>query len=198
MESNPILYGTTNAGKLAEARGLAAQAGIGLMGLVEAERELNLAPAPDVLEDGCSYHVNAALKAMSYAKWSGRACFADDSGIEINDLKGLPGVFTARFGLERVRKMLGARDNLKAQLVCCVAYAEPSGRSVSVTKAISGSVVFSLADVRPREALPFSHIFIPEGEGRSLADLLSCSDAVTGVFLSHRGRALSSLLRALS
>ena len=197
MEIYPIIYGTTNAGKLAEARGLAAQAGVRLIGLLEAERELNLAPAPYVLEDGCSYEVNAARKATSYAKWSGRACFADDSGIEINGLGGLPGVFTARFGLERIRGMLSGRDNLEARLFCCVTYAEPSGRSVSVTKSISGDVIFSFADVKPGEALPFSRIFIPEGEDRSLADLLSHKDTGTGRFLSHRGRAFSSLLRVL-
>jgi XTP/dITP diphosphohydrolase len=198
MERHPSLYGTTKAGKLAEARGLAEQAGIGLIGLLEAKRLLNLDPVPDVIEEGRSYEVNAARKARSYAKWSGYGCFADDSGLEIACLRGLPGVFTARFGFERVRGMLSKVDNLEARLVCCVAYAEPSGRLVSVTKYLSGTVVFGLAEVKPTDALPFSHIFKPKGEYCSISDLLGQKDATTGMFLSHRGKAFSSLLNALA
>ena len=198
MRKEHFLYGTTNAGKLAEIKVLAERYEIDLIGLGEIEKQEGLSQAPAVLENGVSYEENAALKAKAYASWSGRSCFADDSGLEIDCLEGLPGVFTARFGFERVRKMLNGMRNVEARLICCVAYAEPSGRSVAVTKSLAGNVELGLADVKAKETLPFSYVFIPKGQSLSLANLLATNDSATVPFLSHRGQAVLSLLRALS
>lgn len=198
MRKKHFLYGTTNAGKLAEIKTLAERFEIDLIGLGEAEKQGSLSHAPTVLESGISYEDNAVLKAKAYASWSGRSCFADDSGLEIDCLAGLPGVFTARFGFERVRKMLNGKRNAEARLVCCVAYAEPSGRSVAVTKSLAGNVVLGLADVKAKGTLPFSYVFIPKGQSLSLANLLAINNSATVPFLSHRGQAVLSLLRALA
>jgi len=198
MRKKHFLYGTTNAGKLAEIKTLAERFEIDLIGLSEAEKQGSLSDAPTVLESGISYEENAVIKAKAYASWSGRSCFADDSGLEIDCLEGLPGVFTARFGFERVRKMLNGKRNVEARLICCVAYAEPSGRSVAVTKSLVGNVELGLADVKAKETLPFSYVFIPKGQSLSLANLLTINNSATVPFLSHRGQAVVSLLRALA
>ena len=198
MRKKHFLYGTTNAGTLAEIKALAERFEIDLIGLCEAEKQGSLSDAPTVLESGISYEDNAVIKAKAYASWSGRSCFADDSGLEIDCLDGLPGVFTARFGFERVTKMLNGKRHVEARLSCCVAYAEPSGRSVAVTKSLAGNIVLGLADVKAKETLPFSYVFIPKGQSLSLANLLAINKSATVPFLSHRGQAVLSLLRALS
>jgi len=163
-----------------------------LLGLDELRDLIGRADIPHVAEVGGSYEYNAALKARAYAAWSGRRCFADDSGIEFECLGGLPGIYTARFGLERVVKMVGRLHDLEARLVCCVAYAEPSGRLVSVTRSISGVVNFSSSTFSAAGSLPYSHIFFPLGHSRSLANLIE-----NRVLVSHRGDAFLCLLRAL-
>jgi XTP/dITP diphosphohydrolase len=192
MLINEFVYGTTNAGKLLEVQNLAAGLGVKLLGLGDLVDQKRISRIPDAPEVYSSYQRNAALKAKIYANWSGRACFADDAGIEIECLGGLPGVYTARFGIARMLHMLGSSDNLRARLVCCVAYAEPLGRLVSVTSSIDGVVMLSLLPKSQGDSLPFSHLFFPHGKSISLANLTKRSE-----FVSHRGTAFIKLMRAL-
>jgi len=190
MTIRTLLFGTTNSGKLAEVRRVAAPDGLEIEGL-----DSLAATAPHVVEGLPTYEGNAALKARAYAAWSGRPCIADDTGIEIDGLWGLPGVYSARFGLRRAAEMLGCGQPSAARFVCCISYAEPGGRTVSVHGQLEGTLeIPSMALVSRIEKtpLPYSPVFTPAGESCVLSEMHARGD-----FVSHRGRALLALMKVL-
>lgn len=191
MTKRELLYGTTNPDKLGEAQSLGQIFGIKLDGLVSVARQRREEP-PIVVEDSSCYEGNAVRKAVTYAAWARMPCLADDTGIEIGALGGYPGVHTARVGVQALRERLFRGGRYEARFVCCVAYAEPTGRRIAVTGELSGTFVPDLGGSELRNSLEFSPYFVPEGESRSLRDLLA-----EGYSDSHRARALRSLLRAL-
>ena len=87
-----LLFGTTNPGKLRELRRLVS----GLDVRVISPEDLGR-PLPEVVEDGCTFQENAAKKASAYARFSGLHALADDSGLCIDALGGIPGVHSARW-----------------------------------------------------------------------------------------------------
>ena len=117
-----LVFASSNAGKCLEVKRYAAPLGIEVIGLADIASGIE-GPVPEVKEVGVCYEENAALKARVYAEWSGRACVADDTGIEIDALRGLPGLHTARWGIGRVAAELGVDFKGAAAFVCCMAYA---------------------------------------------------------------------------
>jgi len=89
-----LLLASQNPGKLAEMRLLAA----GLPFEVKGPRDLGIHDAPE--ETGTSFLENARIKALAYARLSGRLTVADDSGLSVDALGGAPGLHSARFGGE--------------------------------------------------------------------------------------------------
>jgi XTP/dITP diphosphohydrolase len=192
MIKRSFIYGTTNRDKLAEVQALAERFGWLVRGMSSVDRALHGEP-PTVVEDSPCYEVNAVRKASAYASWAGEPCFADDTGIELDELGGYPGVYTARVGVRGLGSKLSCGRPYRAHFVCCVAYAEPRGRTVAVTARLSGSFVPNLDGRIPVTDLEFSPFFVPDGESLSLHQLLA-----QGYSDSHRARALGSLLYVLS
>ncbi len=192
MIKGVFLYGTTNRGKLREALAVASQFGIELQDLNSVVQRSSGAPPPTVVEDCATYEGNALRKAFAYAQWAQMSCFADDTGIEIEELAGYPGVHTARVGVAALMSRLVPGRVYAARFVCCVAYTESSGRHVSVTASLPGTFVPSAAGIELEAPFEFSPFFVPDGESRSLRDLLAA-----GYSDSHRARALKALLGAL-
>ena len=89
-----LLLASQNPGKLNEMRQLVE----GLPFRVVGPRELGLLEAPD--ETGTTFLENAAIKALAYARLSGRLTVADDSGLSVDALDGAPGLYSSRFGGE--------------------------------------------------------------------------------------------------
>ena len=85
-----LVIATRNAGKLREIRHLLEGVGIKVLGM-EAFPGL-----PEVVEDGHTFAGNAAKKAETVARLTGRPCLADDSGLTVEVLDGEPGVHSAR------------------------------------------------------------------------------------------------------
>lgn len=190
--SSPVLLGTSNRGKLSEISVFARQLGFEVIGLAD-ESLISLGCPPHVAEVAHSYEGNARLKGLEYSKWSKRACITDDTGIEIPLLANFPGVFTAPWGIVRVRDLLGGRRVVEARFRCCMAYTEPSGRCVSVSGSIDGELR-DLDVIDAMQPLPFSRFFYPLGLASSLHELLE-----KGLFqYSHRYRAFDTLVRVLS
>jgi XTP/dITP diphosphohydrolase len=191
-KESPMLFATANKGKLKEVVGCSRLLGIEIVGLDHLSQEKG--EAPDVLEIGGSYFENAECKAREYALWAGRSCMADDTGLEFPFLFGMPGIYTGRWGLRRVCEELVGYSIVPAHFVCCIAYAEPGGRTVSALGTLEGD--FNLAAARvvgDKSSLPFAPFFKPHGYDKVLCELTD-----SGTFLSHRGKALQSVLRALS
>ncbi|MBX3321724.1 MAG: transposase [Phycisphaeraceae bacterium] len=90
MTMHEIVIATQNPGKVAELRALLADLPVRVLGLGDVGGTL---PEPE--ETGRTFEDNAAIKALTYASWTGMACLADDSGLEVDALGGAPGVDSA-------------------------------------------------------------------------------------------------------
>jgi XTP/dITP diphosphohydrolase len=192
MRGARLLFATTNQGKLHEVQLAARRFSVELYGLNGVQRK-GVREPPVVSEGEPSYQANAVRKARAYAAWAGVPTLADDSGLEVEQLGGLPGVFTARFGFDRVKQLLQHQRSCDATFVCSIAYVEPGGRTVVVTKSLAGVVDVSRVADGPQGPLPYSHLFLPRGETRPLAELVTSAG-----YSSHRGAALAALFEALS
>ncbi|MBX3402455.1 MAG: hypothetical protein KF699_03485 [Phycisphaeraceae bacterium] len=102
----PIVLATANPHKVAELRAIFAAAGISVIGLNDLPREsLPSDGLREPEETGTTFEANATIKALSYAAQTGRACLADDSGIEIDALARAdgtprPGVISSHYSTD--------------------------------------------------------------------------------------------------
>ena len=97
---NHILIATSNPGKLRDFAGAAAPLGIEIASIP------NFASLPAVVEDGVTFEENARKKAESYSRSvPGEIVLADDSGLEVDALKGAPGVHSARYAAEAPHRL---------------------------------------------------------------------------------------------
>lgn len=131
MSRGRLLFATTNAGKLAELRGLVG----------DALEVLSLADFPGVAvspEDGATFAANAEQKALHYARATGVPALADDSGLCVDALSGAPGVHSARYvegtDEDRWRALLRAMDAVAddqrtARFRCALCLALPTGKT---------------------------------------------------------------------
>jgi XTP/dITP diphosphohydrolase len=103
---NRILIATSNAGKLRDFAGAAASVGIEIASIP------NFASLPAVVEDGLTFEENARKKAESYSRAvPGEIVLADDSGLEVDALKGAPGVHSARYAADAPHLMDNNTDD---------------------------------------------------------------------------------------
>ena len=194
-----VVLATRNAGKIAELSRILDAAGFadGLVGL-EA-----FPGAPDVAETGLTYADNALLKAHAIAAYTGLPAVADDSGLCVDALHGMPGVFSARWSgkhgddhanLELVLGQLTDVAARGAQFVCVAALCFPPGgdppqggrREWTTTGVLAGSLTRAL---RGTNGFGYDPIFVPEGMSVTTAELPPGEkDAI-----SHRGRAFRAL-----
>ncbi|MCK5380964.1 MAG: non-canonical purine NTP pyrophosphatase, partial [Candidatus Latescibacteria bacterium] len=86
-----LVLATRNRGKIAEIRELLEGLGIELL------TSADFPDVPEVVEDGETFEANARKKAKIVAQCTGLPALADDSGLEVDALKGAPGVRSARF-----------------------------------------------------------------------------------------------------
>lgn len=106
---------------------------------------------PDAIEDGTTFAENALKKASFYAKETGYACLADDSGLEIDVLGGAPGIYSARFAGFHAddnannQKMItelakkGVTSSV-AHYVCALAFVDVDGSTLSCEGRCSGLI----------------------------------------------------------
>jgi XTP/dITP diphosphohydrolase len=172
-------------------------------------------PQLDPVEDGATFAANARLKARFYARLSGLPTLADDSGLEVDELDGGPGVHTRRYAgpaatdADNNTKLLGALEGLpverrRARYVCVLALAVPGGPAagrrgaVSIAAETRGTCRGRIA-TEPRGTGGFGYdpIFEPISEpigGRTLG-LWSAEEKNR---ISHRARAARRMARRLA
>jgi XTP/dITP diphosphohydrolase len=103
---NHVLIATSNDGKLRDFAGAAVSFGIEIRPLP------NLAALPPVIEDGMTFEENARKKAEEYSRAvPGELVLADDSGLEVDALKGAPGVHSARYAADAPHLMNNNTDD---------------------------------------------------------------------------------------
>jgi len=204
MAADTVVLATRNAAKLRElARILGAEDG----GTQDRGTQIRLAGldefpgAPDVPETGATFEENALLKARAIADYTGLPAVADDSGLCVDALNGMPGVLSARWAgghgddkanlelvLAQVADVPGAR--LGARFVCAAALVTDSGEWV-VTGQVEGRLIRA-----PRGSGGFGYdpIFLPDGFDQTTAEMTAeAKDAI-----SHRGRAFRALTPFIS
>ena len=152
---------------------------------------------PDVDETGVTLEENALLKAHAVVAATGLAALADDTGLEVDALDGRPGVHTARFAgpeatyADNRSAMLTAMDGegvRSARFRTVIALVEPSGRSLTASGTLEGTIATS---ERGDGGFGYDPIF--EVDGRTLAEVPEQEKNR----ISHRARALAALVMQL-
>src|SRR5258705_5897464 len=200
MAADTVVLATRNAAKLRELARVVDEENHGtqirLGGLDE------FPGAPDVPETGATFEENALLKARAIADYTGLPAVADDSGLCVDALNGMPGVLSARWAgghgddqanlelvLAQVADVPGAR--LGARFVCAAALVV-KGREWVVTGQVEGRLIRA-----PRGSGGFGYdpIFLPDGVDQTTAEMTAeAKDAI-----SQRGpgfRALTPFITA--
>jgi XTP/dITP diphosphohydrolase len=191
-----VVLATRNLGKIAELRRILAPYRIELVGL-DAYPDL-----ADVVEDGATFADNARLKARVVAQQTGLVAVADDSGLTVDALNGMPGILSARWSgkhgddvanLELVLAQLADVPDSRrgAAFVCTAAAVSPEGREVVVEESVTGTL---LRKPRGRNGFGYDPIFVPAGESRTTAEM-SAEDKDA---ISHRGKAFRALAPRLT
>ncbi|HUH70021.1 MAG TPA: RdgB/HAM1 family non-canonical purine NTP pyrophosphatase [Mycobacterium sp.] len=192
-----LLVASRNSKKLAELCRVLDGAGLSGLTLVSLN---DVAPFDEAPETGATFEDNALAKARDAFAATGLASVADDSGLEVAALGGMPGVLSARWSgspgddaanialvLAQLRDVPDERRG--AAFVCACALVSASGEVV-----VRGEWPGTIArEPRGDRGFGYDPVFIPDGYHRTAAQLSpSEKDAI-----SHRGRALALLLPAL-
>jgi XTP/dITP diphosphohydrolase len=188
-----VIFATRNPAKLAELRRILAAARVG----VEVGDLEDYPHMPEVAETGRTFAENALLKARAVAAFTGLPAIADDSGLCVDALNGMPGVLSARWcgrhgdDIANLRLVLGQISDVPAgqrgaHFACAAALVLPSGAEHTAEGTVHGWLTDS-----PRGSNGFGYdpIFVPEGSGLTTAQM----SAEEKDEISHRGKALRAL-----
>ena len=189
MPAEPLVLATRNAAKLRElARILGDQ--VRLAGLDA------FPGAPDVPETGATFEENALLKARAIAQYTRLPAVADDSGLCVDALNGMPGVLSARWAgghgddkanLDLVlAQVADVPDTRRGARFVCAAALVDGAREVVVTRTVAGRLT---RERRGSGGFGYDPIFLPDGFEETTAEMTpEAKDAI-----SHRGRAFRAL-----
>lgn len=190
-----IVFATNNLHKLEEISALLGKK-YQLLGLKDLHIE------EEIPEDHNTLEENASQKAWYIFNLTGRNCFADDTGLEVDTLKGAPGVYSARYsriGYPTFPEMEPAEGNIRKLLLEMEDAKERSARFRTVISLVlSGKeyqfegVIEGVITQRPSGAKGFGYdpIFTPAGYDVTFAEMdLSLKNQI-----SHRARAVKLLV----
>jgi XTP/dITP diphosphohydrolase len=194
-----VVLASRNQHKVDEIRRILAETGIevDLVGVTE------FAGVEDVVESGLTFTENALLKAHAVAAATGLPSLADDSGISVDALNGMPGVFSGRWCgrhgddaanldllLAQIRDV--ADEHRDAAFVCVAALVVPGARAEIVEEGrVTGRL---LHERRGKGGFGYDPVFVPDGHTRTTAEMTAAEkDAI-----SHRGRAFRAIAKHLS
>lgn len=192
-----LLVASRNAKKLAELRRVLDAAGV--VGL-ELLSLADVAAYDEAPETGATFEDNALAKAVDGFRATGLACVADDSGISVDALNGMPGVLSARWSgrhgddAANTALLLGQLADVPdsrrgAAFVSACALVSSFGQTV-VRGEWPGAVI---REPRGDGGFGYDPVFLPEGSDRTAAELSPAEKDAA----SHRGRALTLLVPAL-
>jgi len=185
-----ILLATTNRGKVEEIREMLADSGNTIIGLDEVES------IREVEETGTTFGENALIKARYYHSLTGLVTIADDSGLEVEALAGMPGVKSARYAgpgatdRQRIDRLLNelkgrAENERSARFVCAAGIVWQNGQRLFVEEA--GGII--LASPKGANGFGYDPIFYYPPLGKTFAELFRDEKRR----ISHRGRAFQRL-----
>ena len=183
-----LVFATQNEGKYNEVKKLMPSV-IRLLSL----DDLNF--CGEIEETGKTLKQNAKIKSDFIYKNYNTNCFADDTGLEIDSLNGLPGVYSARFAgnncksqdnIEKVWRLLTGYKNTNAKLKSVFSL-NINGKTFFFEGKIEGKIIY---DQRGQNGFGYDSIFIPNGHKKTFAEL----DLIEKNKISHRSKALKKLI----
>jgi XTP/dITP diphosphohydrolase len=193
-----LLLATRNAGKLAELQRLltAAVPGVEVIGL------RNVEDYPEAPETGATFADNALLKAREAVKYTGLPAVADDSGITVDALNGMPGVLSARWSGRHgdddanTALLLGQLADVPDErrggaFVCAAALVTPDGVERVLEREWRGTVI---DEKRGTNGFGYDPVFVPEGLELTSAELSPEEKDAR----SHRGQAFAALVPVIA
>lgn len=141
---------------------------------------------------------NAIQKARFIYEQSGRNCFADDTGLEIDALDKRPGVYSARYAgegcsfddnVEKILRELSGNDNRKACFRCVICLIT-DGKEYTFEGRVDG---FITEERRGSDGFGYDPVFLPAGQHQTFAEM----PAYLKNGISHRGKAVMKMVRFL-
>src|SRR5580692_11619445 len=197
---NHILIATSNPGKLRDFAGAVAPFGI------EIATFPNFASLPTVVEDGRTFEENARKKAESYSREvPGEMVLVDDSGLEVDALKGAPGVHSARYAADAphlmndntddeannarlLRELKEVPDEKRGARFVCVIAAARDGQTLKVFRGEAEGTILNRA--RGTNGFGYDPLFYFPQIQKAFAELTPEEKAQ----YSHRGAAFRQFL----
>jgi XTP/dITP diphosphohydrolase len=193
-----LLLATRNAGKLAELQRLlhSAVPGVQVLGLRDVPEY------PEAPETGATFEENALLKAREAVRHTGLPAVADDSGIAVDALNGMPGIFSARWSGRHgdddanTALLLGQLADVPderrgAAFVCAAALVTPEGAEHVLRAEWRGAVI---REGRGTNGFGYDPVFVPADLEVTSAELPPAEKDAR----SHRGQAFAALLPVIA
>jgi len=188
MASDSIVIASRNQGKIAEFQELLQGLDVNVMSLTD------FPGLPEVDETGATFQENALLKARAAASALGMVAVADDSGLEVDYLKGAPGIYSSRFaGLDHddaanIRKLLVSMEGVTesrrtARFRCVIAITAPGGGEYLSEGVCEGRITKML---RGNDGFGYDPVFLAPSLGLTFAEL----GAPVKNRISHRAQAI--------
>ena len=190
-----VIVATQNRGKVREIQKALKGLGLRIYSLND------FSEVPLVEEDGKSFLENALKKARFYSRCFGRLTLADDSGLEVDVLKGRPGIYSARYAgegastRENNQRLLKEMESIPlskrgARFKCVLAVVSPEGKEVVVEGSCRGRIGFKEVG---RKGFGYDPLFVVPQYGKTMAQL-SIEEKNR---ISHRGKALRKLRKII-
>ena len=169
-----ILIGTHNIGKYKEIRDLLPKK---VKKYYPQEFKIS---APE--EPGNSFEENSLIKASYFSKKTNLPCLSDDSGLEINILKGAPGIYSSRWSGKKndfdlaIKKIFKEMSKIKkdwnnesaARFVCCLTLFLPNGQNYLAKGIVNGRIS---TQKRGKNGFGYDPIFIPSGYEKTYGEM---------------------------
>jgi XTP/dITP diphosphohydrolase len=187
-----FVFASNNDHKIKEIRSI-----IGHSDSILSLRDLNI--VEEIPEEEPDLEGNALSKARYIHRLTGLNVFADDTGLEVDALGGLPGVKSARFAgenkdfsanIDKLLEMLGTNSNRKARFRTVIALIE-NNTEYLFEGIVEGTIIH---ERRGTEGFGYDPVFMPDGKNRTFAEM-DLSEKNT---ISHRARALEKLREFLA
>jgi XTP/dITP diphosphohydrolase len=190
-----IVIATRNRKKVEEFKRILEGTGITILNLDD------FPDCPEVDEDSDTFEGNAIKKAVAVSRYTGMAAVSDDSGLEVYELGGAPGVKSARYAGDgssdraNVDKLLGDMRGLPGadrggRFVCALALAFPGGEVETFEGIVEGHVA---EEPVGKGGFGYDPVFRPKGFDRTFGEM----NADEKDALSHRRIGLDRMIRYL-
>lgn len=192
-----MIAATNNSHKLNEIKEILKDRGIEVISLAEAGLDI------EIEENGNSFIENALIKARAVFHLTGEAAIADDSGLEVDALRGQPGVKSARYsgqtGMdkdhknnEKLKEALKdiPVDMRRARFCSAIAAVFLDGKEITAEGYVYGEIGYK---EKGEHGFGYDPLFIVDGYGRTMAEL----DSEEKNNISHRANALKEFVKKL-